>query len=178
MIEIKHKNFRKKFMFLDILFLNLFFDWYSYHYLLNTSTLLFMSARPIIILHFLLNMYCTTASRMYNFSKSYICYLITTLMLIFLMISSVPILSPIWSTWDDEKLENSSKTLISRCCSELSSLALRRRLSWPHVEAIFDKIRCELIFYQISKELQNDFLYVRSSWWCLVLLLFALLLLT
>ena len=173
MIKIKHKNFQKKFMFLDILFLNLFFDWYSYHYLLNksTSNYYFISFSKYIVLHL--------DSRMYYFSKSYICYLITTLMLIFLKISSVPILSPIWSTWDDEKLENSSKTLISCCCSGLSSLALhRRRLSWPHVEAIFDKIRCELIFYQISKELQNDFLYVRSSWWCLVLLLFALLLLT
>ena len=108
MIEIKHKNFRKKFMFLDILFLNLFFDWYSYHYLLNksTSNYHFIFFSKYIVLHL--------DSRMYYFSKSYICYLITTLMLIFLKISSVPMLSPMidlrW--WEIGKLVEDTNFLL------------------------------------------------------------------
>ena len=108
MIKIKHKNFRKKFMFLDILFLNLFFDWYSYHYLLNksTSNYYFIFFSKYIVLHL--------DSRMYYFSKSYICYLITTLMLIFLKISSVPILSPMidlrW--WEIGKLVEDTNFLL------------------------------------------------------------------
>ena len=118
MIKIKHKNFRKKFMFLDILFLNLFFDWYSYHYLLNTSTLLFKSARPIIILHFLLvllHLECTIFQNhiFVTWSQHY-CWIFLRYL--------VCLCYPRWSTWDDEKLENSSKTLISCCCSGLSSL--------------------------------------------------------
>ena len=150
MIKIKHKNFRKKFMF---------HPWYTFlkpiFWLILISLFTAMSARPIIILHFLL---CsTTASRMYYFSKSYICYLITTLMLIFLKISSVPILSPMidlrW--WEIGKLVEDTNFLLL-LWTILSAL-------WPSIVVVVSR---DPMWRQFSTRLDVNSFFIKFQRSC------------